>query len=119
MCIRDRGEVADCYSLVRDFYRLDLGVVLPDFPRDRAWWLEGPSMFTEERLRKTGFRRVGVDELKAGDSVTFTINSKIINHCGVYIGEGLLLHHLWNRLSRREPLGPWRKCAGSGWRIKP
>lgn len=108
--------VTDCYSLLRDYYRLELGRTPPDYPRDQGWWLEGPSMFTEERMDANGFTRVGLDALEVGDGVTFMVNSRVINHCGVYVGQGLMLHHLWNRLSRREPVGPWLRCANAAWR---
>lgn len=30
--------VLDCYTLVRDFYRRERAVVLPDFEREDGWW---------------------------------------------------------------------------------
>ena len=48
--------------------------------------------------------------LKEGDGLLFKLaNSKVINHCGVYIGSGLLAHHLERKLSRREPVSNWFK----------
>lgn len=37
------------------------------------------------------------------------INSEEINHAAIYIGNGLLLQHLTNRLSRRDPAALWMK----------
>jgi len=32
----------------------------------------------------------------------------VTNHAGIYIGNGLFLHHLPNRLSREEPVMRWK-----------
>jgi len=33
----------------------------------------------------------------------------VLNHGGIYLGNGLGLHHLTTRLSRQESLPRWRK----------
>jgi len=40
----------------------------------------------------------------------FNIMSSVPNHCGVYLGDDLILHHMPGRISSRELLYPfWGK----------
>lgn len=94
----------DCYSLVRDWYRVMRGVVLPDFFR-------GPEFWTVRDLFGEGMSRAGfsiVTEPEPGDVLLFAIRSGgVPNHCAVYLGNGQMLHHLPGRLSIAEPIGAW------------
>jgi cell wall-associated NlpC family hydrolase len=41
------------------------------------------------------------------------IESSKLNHVGVYLGDGYVLHHLRGRLSSRDLLSEWLvKCTG-------
>ncbi|MHC1728583.1 MAG: C40 family peptidase [Syntrophobacteraceae bacterium] len=102
-----RMGVFDCYSLVRDWYRLNHNMVLPMGARDPNWWVTGANMIPEN-YAKAGFVEVEKPE-KIGDVIIGKVLGTVENHTGVYIGNGLVLHHLYDRLSRREPLGPWMK----------
>ena len=99
--------IRDCYSLIRAECWQRTAVRLPEFPRDANWWSSGGD------LLRTGFRPAGFEaidrEEQPGDVLLMRIRSAVPNHCAVVLGNGLILHHLGNRLSRREPLGPWRR----------
>lgn len=103
--------VYDCYGLLRDFFRHH-GIVLPNFVRENLWWLENEALF-EENLESVGVYSISKNELKPGDIILMKIRGSHkhnhANHCGIYVGEGLLLHHLYNRASRVEPVGGWGK----------
>lgn len=112
-----RHGVTDCYALVRDFYRQELGIHLPSFPRDWAWWLKGGNLY-EEHFPNNGFRRIGPEEARYGDLILFMVGTgvKVTNHGAVLLERGLMLHHLsgrdpydTSRLSRREPAGRWAR----------
>lgn len=100
--------IYDCYALVRDYYKKEKQIILPMFPRDEDFWKKDEHLFIDN-YEKIGFVRINKEELKEGDAILGTVLSYIINHSGVYIGNGLILHHLSNRLSRVEPLGRWKK----------
>lgn len=98
--------VADCYALARDWYRTEWGVELPDIARAPDWWLSGGDLLAEN-LAAAGFERCDEPE-EIGDGYIMQVQSGVPNHCAVYVGQGLLLHHLAGRLSKREPVHRWR-----------
>lgn len=99
--------VRDCYALLRAWYWQERKVRLKEFPRDADWWTAGSDLF-REGFDAAGFKQTG-DDLKLGDVVLIRLHSPVPNHCAIVLENGLILHHLQNRLSRREPLGPWAK----------
>ncbi|WOD19846.1 C40 family peptidase [Paraburkholderia kirstenboschensis] len=112
----------DCYSLIRDWYRLERGVDLPDFERPDAWWDDGKSNLYLDNFAKAGFTNVGQEaELLAGDVVLMQIRSRngVPNHAGVYLGDNVLLHHMYGQLSRRTVWGGmWAHCLRTVLRYK-
>lgn len=100
----------DCYALVRDYYRLERGVALPDFPRDNDWWRSGEDLYSAN-FEEAGFRAMTPEEQPEPGDVALIIvpRSNVVNHAAVYLGSGLILHHLYNRLSVREPVGRWQR----------
>lgn len=98
--------LADCYALGRDWYRTERGILLPDFARPDAWWECGGNLLLDH-LAAAGFVRTDEPE-EIGDGYIMQIQSRVPNHTAVYLGGGLILHHLANRLSRQEPLHRWR-----------
>src|SRR5690606_31664033 len=90
---------------------LEKGIDLLQFPRDQEWWNdpEGPELLSPDNFKKAGFVEIEYTDLEVGDVILAAIRSTKVNHCGIYIGRGLVLHHLYGRLSKREPLGPWTK----------
>lgn len=101
--------VDDCWSLVRDWYQSGLGVSLPDFTRSNLFWKEG-HMPHLEHMAEAGFREVSRDGLEPGDTLVFVVAAKTANHCGVYLGNGIMLHHLPHQLSRAVQLdGNWQQ----------
>lgn len=115
-----RYGVTDCYSLIRDWYRTQRGVLLPDYPREWNFWVEGLDMYGAG-FGEAGFRRIDPADAGEGDSVLFRIRSRVPNHAAVLLGGGWMLHHTASRLpydvmwlSNREPLDRWERFA-SHW----
>jgi proteasome lid subunit RPN8/RPN11 len=128
--------VHDCYSLIRDVFRLgkdDLakqGIQwpfppqeLPNVPRDDAWWTKiedrEPKDLYADYIEKAGFRIIDRSEAREGDGFLCKLKSDRLNHGGLIVGGGLILHHLPVRLSRREAAGIWERAADMWVRYKP
>jgi cell wall-associated NlpC family hydrolase len=99
--------VFDCYTLVRDYYRQAHGLVLPQVPREDGWWRNGQDLY-QDYLKKMGFQVIDRSKARPGDGFLIAIESKgVLNHAGILVENSMILHHLPNRLSRREPAGIW------------
>lgn len=104
----------DCWALCRDWYARERGVALPDPPRADDWWNDGHSdLYAEDAFAAVGFRTIdrGGDLHPAtwlpGDLILMQIRARngVPNHAAVYLGDGLILHHLPRRLSSRDVYG--------------
>ena len=99
--------VLDCWTLIRDWYQRERGITLPDVPGrdDPCWWEVGTDLMGDH-YRAFGFRRMADDvDLEPGDVLLFQMRAPVPNHAGVYIGDGLVLHHMAGRLSSRDVWG--------------
>lgn len=101
----------DCYALIRDYFRLERGVMIDEFPRDDLWWTDkqhAGDMYTEN-FKKAGFTEIHQRDLEAGDVILMRIRSlgDGPNHGAVYLGRGLIMQHMMRKLSVREPIEPY------------
>lgn len=109
----------DCYALIRDWYRLERGAILPEFPRSDGWWNDGLNLYADH-FREAGFREIPASEARDGDVFFMKVLSSRENHAGIMTGGSqLILHHLSGRLSRQEPMGRWRKFIERWVRYEP
>lgn len=118
--------VQDCYSLCRDYYWRECGIRLNDYPRLDAWW-EDPtaqSLYVDN-FKAEGFFEVDPKSLQKHDAIICKVGkSHFPNHALIYIGDGeltsettpqvigqdLVLHHPYGRLSVREQYGQnWQR----------
>jgi proteasome lid subunit RPN8/RPN11 len=103
-----RWGVHDCYSLIRDWYAEERGVVLPDFPRRAGDFEAGRDLYGE------GFPRAGFVAVdgppEVGDVLLFRVAARVPDHGAVYVGDDRILHHMHGRLSSRDAWdGFWRE----------
>jgi proteasome lid subunit RPN8/RPN11 len=105
--------VHDCWTLVRDWYSLE-GIQLRDWDRPATLQAFNAEPLFDCSWSATGFRCLKDDEtLKRGDALLMQIGASGLNHCAVYIGDGMILHHLGRRLSSRDLYGGWlQSCTG-------
>ncbi len=106
-------DVSDCWTLVRDWYG-EHGIDLPDWDRPATHAdFESQPLF-DGFWKDAGFYQLPEEEpLQFGDGLLMNIEGSGLNHCGVYIGDQLVLHHLRGRLSSRDLYGGWlQNCTG-------
>ena len=90
----------DCYSLLRDFYKESFDISLTDYARPSNYYDMQESLY-EKYCEREGFEPFlgSYADVKYGDVFAINIDAPFINHVGVYIGSGEMLHHFWGRLS--------------------
>lgn len=97
--------ILDCYSLVQDYYARELDILLPNFEREDNWWNKGDNLYMDH------FAEAGCAPIKGpickGDIIIMQVRSPVPNHAAVYIGDGMMLHHMYGRLSTRELYAGW------------
>lgn len=117
--------VYDCYSCLRDTFRLGKEkleeqavtkhwpfdpIDLPEVPRDDCWW-DSDKDFYKDMFKEIGWVEIPMEEMKPGDGFLIKIRSKKLNHAGLYIGNNLILQHLPGKSSTRQPFGIWGRGA--------
>lgn len=104
--------VLDCYSLVRDYYREAVGLDLPDYPRDYLWWEQPGVNLYLDHFAEAGFEQIDLADLRSNDVLLMQAGADRPNHAAIYLGDNLILHHFFGRLSSRDVFGGyWRRCA--------
>lgn len=106
--------VLDCYSVIRDWYRAERGIDLPNFDRFDEWWKRGQNLYLDN-FDSAGFEALGAvqsQDMEVGDVLLMQVASPVPNHAAIYLGDGLILHHLQGRLSSRDVYGGyWQKIT--------
>lgn len=103
--------VFDCYSIIRDYYKVTLGISLKDYPRQQAWWEKGDNLY-EDNFRDAGFLPVQDGSLREHDILLMKCRSPVINHGAIYLGGNRILQHLSNRFSSEDVYGGyWQKIT--------
>ena len=103
--------VLDCYSLLRDYYRMELGITLPDFERDSHWWLKGQNLYLDH-FEEAGFIQTDTAAMREHDVLLMQVGAPVINHAAVYLGNNQLMQHCAGRLSSRDVYGGgWQRAT--------
>lgn len=99
------GE-SDCYGLARRYYKDLFGLDLLNMARPEMWWVEPDLNLITDCIFTDGWEDIGVNlrNLQIGDGLIFTMFSGIANHIGIYVGNGMFIHHVLGRFSCEEPL---------------
>jgi len=101
----------DCYTLACDIYRDNLGLTLTNYARPDDWWLSGMDLY-EENFRSEGFKTmddIPLDKIQLLDAFLIAIPDQrdpkktVTNHCAIYIGDGKVIHHPYQKLSTLAP----------------
>ena len=91
----------DCFSLVRDFFKLK-GISLPDFARPDD--LEISESIFLQQAEAIGFRQVEWSKRKAGDVLIMRLHTRTPMHAAILLPDEEILHQRQDSLSAVEPL---------------
>jgi proteasome lid subunit RPN8/RPN11 len=121
--------IFDCYSLVRDVFRLGKDgmaaqgiswphppIELPEVPRADNWW-QGEDDLYVAHLAPAGFKQINRSEVQEGDGFLCALGdrrsnpNKRLNHAGLIVERDQVLHHFTDNLSARRAAGAWTRGA--------
>lgn len=98
----------DCFTLTRDFFRINFGIDIPNFSRPTDWDADRLNLIPK-LYPLAGFEKVDTWDLRPGDVLATAIGSSNPNHFVVYVGDNLLLQHKYMQLSSTETFRPaWK-----------
>lgn len=113
---------SDCYTIVRDWHKLNGVGDLPNFPRKFAFWkdpINSPDADTIENAIKS-LKTITIiprEKVQVGDMVCFTMGSTHINHLGVITDTDKMLHQPVHRYAVTETWSAWLHKAKYGVRF--
>lgn len=115
--------LVDCYTLVQDWIFATHNIKMNWYARKDNWWKNGENLYLDnlekEQLYKLPQERL--DHPQEGDFILMNIESDVPNHMAIYVGDGKILHHCAQRLSRHDMYGGyWRKhawCVVRHWEL--
>jgi len=106
----------DCLTLVRDYYRINYDILLPDPPKKWGFWEDDIPMFEGFLKDSKQIHIIELHEAEEGDILLYNSVGKYINHCGILLDGGLALHQFVNRLSATYPIKIFRDSLHSIYR---
>ncbi|QGY29080.1 C40 family peptidase [Pantoea cypripedii] len=98
---------ADCWSLVREYFRLEHGITLGNWSVDYEWWVDGKENRYDDNWQGEGFTEVDAAAMQPGDVIMMRVQAPVTNHAAVYLGNNIILHHAFGNLSARIPYGKY------------
>jgi proteasome lid subunit RPN8/RPN11 len=102
-----RSGAMDCYSIIRDVYKLWYSIDLPEYPRDEGFFERGEDKYMEG-FSSAGFELITPNQLMPGDVILGSVLGRgMVNHGAVVLNEKEIIHHTLNSLSRRDSLSKW------------
>ena len=111
--------VFDCFSLVRDYLKLNHDVIVPNPPHEWEFWADGIDLI-EQSLSESPLIEIDLaGPYELGDVLFYNHGgTKYINHMAVICGKSLAMHHVLNNCSGKYPIMFMRKYLTKVMRIK-
>jgi cell wall-associated NlpC family hydrolase len=96
--------VFDCFTFLRDYYYQEFDIDIGDYSYEDDWWKLGKNYYLDN-LNNLGLS-ICKPPLQEGDVILMNINSPVPNHAAIYIGDGMVAHHMGERESNIEKFRP-------------
>jgi cell wall-associated NlpC family hydrolase len=101
----------DCFDLGIAFFRDNFDIVVPNFARPHDWQSDKLDLISKV-APLAGFDRIDEwkpKDLRPADVLCLAIGEAKPNHFAIYLGDDLILHHLFGRRSDTAPFRDiWR-----------
>lgn len=96
----------DCYGLARSYYHDVFGVEIVNAARPEGWWDHPDINLIDDFMGNDGWEQIGLNtrQLKIGDGLIFSLITGKPNHVGVYVGNGMFIHHIRHQFSTEDAL---------------
>lgn len=113
----------DCFSSVRDYLRTEHDALLPHPPYEWEFWVRAESpiedMIESNKELPLAYLSKFPAELELGDVLLYKHGgTRFVNHIGVVVDKGLVLHHFYGRISHTFPVTYVRKYLSGVMRLK-
>lgn len=113
--------VFDCFSLMRDYYKRELHIELPELPREERVWASEPNYMAKQAVENFDLVKMPPNsKVMIGDLFFIQTGADGADHIAIYVGSDRILHQMRNRLSKTDIYGGsyWQEHTISHWRHK-
>jgi proteasome lid subunit RPN8/RPN11 len=97
-----------CYQLYRDWWKRERGIVFPTWPMNPDFH-KSMNIFMDyrEKVGLTDMGKIAISDLQIGDMLLGKVRGSFPTHCGVFVGDDLMLHHPPTGISTTTELLRW------------
>lgn len=96
--------VWDCFSLMRDYLKLQHDFDIENVPREYGWWMKNESMF-ESFFDRDDIDFISEPDIQPNDLLFYNLHgTRYLNHCAIMKEDGLVFHHFEGHISQVLPI---------------
>ena len=105
-------NVYDCLTCVLDYLKINFGISCESVPRPMEWDALSKNLIVDN-VETCGFEflpsSTKQSDLRHGDAILFKIQANYVNHCGVITEDGMFMHQLQGRFTKKDHIAKWNK----------
>ena len=105
-------NVYDCLTCVLDYLKINFGITCESVPRPMEWDALSKNLIVDN-VETCGFEflpsTTKQSDLRHGDAILFKIQANYVNHCGVVTEDGMFMHQLQGRFTKKDHVAKWSK----------
>lgn len=105
-------NVYDCLTLVLDYLKINFDIDCEVVPRPMEWNNLSKNLIIDN-VEGCGFEflpeSTKIEDLKHGDAILFKIQANYVNHVGVVTEDGMFMHQLQGKFSKKDHIARWHK----------
>lgn len=103
---------ADCFTCVRDWHRVNTGIVMPNFTRKWQFWEDGINTIEDNLATLANSTRYPTSQAQVGDIAVIALGGfEVVNHLGVISGNNEFFHQFVHRYAHTTRWDLWARQA--------